>query len=448
MTIDELKEKYTYETSNFVVIDGLDIHYCDEGEGEIILLVHGTFSSLHSFDDWNDLLVKQFRVIRMDLPGFGLTGPHPDHLYSIDDYSDFLNSFLEKLQIKSCSIAGNSLGGWLSWEFAIKYQNRVDKLVLIDSAGYIDDDNTCVASFEEIGDWNWLGSIDAYCYTQNVACVLDGTSNMKSCPHGFTVYGVFNDEYSCRRCEDDHTSFSCEGLPDTSNSSCSRAKLCIDNPSDALCAEMDSRILCQDMPQSCPVGFTRQEQDPQICVACAMGKFKDSTDTSPCILCPAGKFSNRVGGTLQDCVDCPHSLQGSSPDRTSCAFCKQDEYLQDRECHSCPENSASALLSTSPSQCYCEYGYEDLGFHNEPARCRAILCGHGQYVEDLKCDQNCPDGTFKTTFGSSKAECLSCQSGKFTFNPKLIYFFTISGVIDILFSIFLFSDTEPIFIIC
>ena len=139
MKIDELKEKYTYETSRFVTIDELDVHYCDEGDGEVILLVHGTFSSLHSFDDWNEILKKQYRVIRLDLPGFGLTGPHPEHLYSIDDYIDFLNSFLEKLQIKSCSIAGNSLGGWLSWELAVKYQNRIDKLILIDSAGYIND---------------------------------------------------------------------------------------------------------------------------------------------------------------------------------------------------------------------------------------------------------------------------------------------------------------------
>jgi len=141
MTVDELKEKYTYETSKFVTIDGLDIHYCDEGEGDVVLLVHGTFSSLHSFDDWNDILKNQYRVIRLDLPGFGLTGPHPDHLYSIDDYSDFLNAFLEELKINSCSVAGNSLGGWLSWEFAIKYQNRIDKLILIDSAGYISDKN-------------------------------------------------------------------------------------------------------------------------------------------------------------------------------------------------------------------------------------------------------------------------------------------------------------------
>ena len=137
MTTDELKEKYTYETSNFVTIDGLGVHYCDEGVGKVILLVHGTFSSLHTFDDWNEILKKQYRVIRLDLPGFGLTGPSPSYEYSIDDYSDFLDAFLEKLNIKSCSLAGSSLGGWICWEFAVKYENRVDELILINSAGYI-----------------------------------------------------------------------------------------------------------------------------------------------------------------------------------------------------------------------------------------------------------------------------------------------------------------------
>ena len=137
MTTDELKEKYTYETSNFVTIDGLGVHYCDEGVGKVILLVHGTFSSLHTFDDWNEILKKQYRVIRLDLPGFGLTGPSPSYEYSIEDYSDFLDAFLEKLNIKSCSLAGSSLGGWICWEFAVKYENRVDELILINSAGYI-----------------------------------------------------------------------------------------------------------------------------------------------------------------------------------------------------------------------------------------------------------------------------------------------------------------------
>jgi pimeloyl-ACP methyl ester carboxylesterase len=141
MGIEELKEKYTNEQSRFVEIDGHSIHYRDEGEGDVILLIHGTFASLHSFDGWTEVLKNSFRVIRLDLPGFGLTGPTPDNKYSIDRFSDFLKNFLEKVKVTKCSIAGNSLGGWLSWEFAVKYPGYISKMILIDSAGFIENNN-------------------------------------------------------------------------------------------------------------------------------------------------------------------------------------------------------------------------------------------------------------------------------------------------------------------
>lgn len=141
MTIEELVEKYTNEHSLFIEVDGIDIHYRDEGEGDVILLIHGTFASLHAYDEWTEILKKKYRVVRLDLPGFGITGPHPDHKYDIERYSGFLNAFLEKLEISECVVAGNSLGGWLTWEFALKYPERIKKMVLIDAAGYINDRN-------------------------------------------------------------------------------------------------------------------------------------------------------------------------------------------------------------------------------------------------------------------------------------------------------------------
>ncbi|MCB9197064.1 MAG: alpha/beta hydrolase [Flavobacteriales bacterium] len=117
------------------------VHYRDEGSGEPLILVHGTFASLHCFDGWTDIMKAHYRVIRMDLPGFGITGPKPDDKYSIDLFADFLREFLNKLGIGKCAIAGNSLGGWLTWEFALKYPEMVSKMILIDAAGYINDNN-------------------------------------------------------------------------------------------------------------------------------------------------------------------------------------------------------------------------------------------------------------------------------------------------------------------
>ncbi len=139
MSLEELIAKYTNEHSKFVEVQGLNIHYRDEGKGEVLLLVHGTFASLHCFDDWTEMLKSQYRIVRLDLPGFGLTGPNPAHKYSISLFTELLKDFLVALKIDKCSIAGNSLGGWLSWEFALKFPSMVNKLILIDSAGYIND---------------------------------------------------------------------------------------------------------------------------------------------------------------------------------------------------------------------------------------------------------------------------------------------------------------------
>lgn len=141
MSLEELIEKYTNEHSRFVEVQGLNTHYRDEGKGEVLLLVHGTFASLHCFDEWVELMKSHFRVIRLDLPGFGLTGPNKENKYSIELFTDFLKDFLVTIGVKTCAIAGNSLGGWLSWEFALKYSEMVNKMILIDAAGYINDKN-------------------------------------------------------------------------------------------------------------------------------------------------------------------------------------------------------------------------------------------------------------------------------------------------------------------
>lgn len=136
ISVDDLKKKYANENSKFVDIEGVQVHYRDEGKGEVILLLHGTAASLHTWDVWTETLKKDFRVIRLDLPAFGLTGPNQKHDYTLNYYLNFLNQFLKKLKIDSCNIAGNSLGGHLSWEYALKYPTQIKKMILIDPAGY------------------------------------------------------------------------------------------------------------------------------------------------------------------------------------------------------------------------------------------------------------------------------------------------------------------------
>lgn len=133
---EELLKKYTNEASQFVEINGMEVHYRDEGQGFPLVLIHGTASSLHTWDIWTEELKDSLRIIRLDLPAFGLTGPHPSHDYELDTYASLVNELLLYLEVESCFIAGNSLGGAIARKYAENYPQKTQKLLLIDPGGY------------------------------------------------------------------------------------------------------------------------------------------------------------------------------------------------------------------------------------------------------------------------------------------------------------------------
>lgn len=136
----ELTEKYTDETSKFMAVDDLVIHYRDEGTGPTLVLLHGVASSLHTWDDWVKRLAPHYRILRIDLPGHGLTGLDPTvERYEIAYMIDKLEKFLNKLSIDDIYLAGNSLGGYISWNYALHRPDRVKKMVLLDAAGFPQD---------------------------------------------------------------------------------------------------------------------------------------------------------------------------------------------------------------------------------------------------------------------------------------------------------------------
>jgi pimeloyl-ACP methyl ester carboxylesterase len=137
--LEELKAKYTSDASVFVEVMGMDVHYRDEGNPQDsipIILLHGTGASLHTWEKSIELLKDSFRVITLDLPAYGLTGPNPKKDYSMEFYVDFMSEFLDKINVGSCIMGGNSLGGSIAWNFTYKYPSKVVKLILIDAAGY------------------------------------------------------------------------------------------------------------------------------------------------------------------------------------------------------------------------------------------------------------------------------------------------------------------------
>ncbi len=137
--VGQLKEKYATGSSQFVSLGGMDVHFRDEGPSNDtipLVLLHGTSSSLLTWDACTKVWTNDHRVIRMDLPGFAITGPNPEQDYSIKNYVAFVDQFLQTRNVKQCYLAGNSLGGLIAFQYAATYPDKVKKVILIDPAGY------------------------------------------------------------------------------------------------------------------------------------------------------------------------------------------------------------------------------------------------------------------------------------------------------------------------
>ena len=134
--LSALKAEWTYDNSKFLQIDNMPVHYRINGTGTPLVLIHGTGASLHTWEKWTDILEKDFKVIALDMPAFGLTGPNETGNYSLEYYAQFLDEFLREIGVDTCYIGGNSLGGAISWRYTAMYPEKVKKLILLDAGGY------------------------------------------------------------------------------------------------------------------------------------------------------------------------------------------------------------------------------------------------------------------------------------------------------------------------
>jgi len=137
--VKELIPIYANSSSQFMSILGMQVHYRDQGvqsDSVPLILLHGMSSSLNTWDSVVFYLANHRRVISLDLPGFGLTGPSPENMYNFDYYNKFIDSFTRRLQLTKFTLVGNSMGGSIAWNYALFNPAVVDKLVLIDAAGY------------------------------------------------------------------------------------------------------------------------------------------------------------------------------------------------------------------------------------------------------------------------------------------------------------------------
>src|SRR5688572_15230131 len=103
--VSELAARWAQPPSTFIDVAGMKVHLRDEGPQDDptpVVLLHGTSASLHTWEGWTRALAGKRRVIRFDMPGFGLTGPALDNDYRIERYAGFVVAMLDRLGIDRC----------------------------------------------------------------------------------------------------------------------------------------------------------------------------------------------------------------------------------------------------------------------------------------------------------------------------------------------------------
>lgn len=136
--VNELRAKYANAESEFVDLgNGLTVHLRDEGpkDAPAIILLHGSNASLHTWDKWTNALKGQYRIIRYDQIGHGLTGPDPKSCYSAACFVDTVQRVAANRGLDTFYLGGNSMGGGVSHEYAKKHPDRLRGLILVDASG-------------------------------------------------------------------------------------------------------------------------------------------------------------------------------------------------------------------------------------------------------------------------------------------------------------------------
>ena len=135
---DVVDAKYTSPASQFLeMANGARVHYRDEGnaDGSVIVLIHGSNASLHAWEPWIREIGSDYRVVTMDLPGHGLTGGVPDNDYSSAAQLNTVSAVVTHLGIDLFVLGGNSMGGGVTWRYALQNPDQVEAMILVDASG-------------------------------------------------------------------------------------------------------------------------------------------------------------------------------------------------------------------------------------------------------------------------------------------------------------------------
>ncbi len=136
---EALEAKYTNGASRFIDLPGgLHVHYQDDGDPALpaLVLLHGFGDSYTSWEGWVQQLKTRFHLLSLDFPGHGLTRAPEGYSLSGDGLADFVDAFAAQLGLPKFAVAGNSMGGGVAWQLALRHPQRINALILVDAAGF------------------------------------------------------------------------------------------------------------------------------------------------------------------------------------------------------------------------------------------------------------------------------------------------------------------------
>ncbi len=140
LTLEQLRTKYDQADSRYITLDGVNLHYQDRGTGPAIVFLHASYLNLFSWDGLIRELEEDFRTVSFDFPGAGLSTLEsksvPEGGFNmVERQYELLVQFIDALEIDRLVLVGTSSGGSVAYRYAARNSERVERLILINSAG-------------------------------------------------------------------------------------------------------------------------------------------------------------------------------------------------------------------------------------------------------------------------------------------------------------------------
>jgi len=126
------RNEYPFD-SKYTTINGQEMHYIDEGQGEVLLFVHGTPSWSFDYRHQIKSFSKQYRCIAIDHLGFGLSAKPQNYNYTTQQHAKNLNEFIQKLGLKNITLVVHDFGGPIGFDYALKNPDNIAKIVVLNS---------------------------------------------------------------------------------------------------------------------------------------------------------------------------------------------------------------------------------------------------------------------------------------------------------------------------